>query len=835
MLYRNEYTKEISFPLGGIGSGSIGLAGNGQLVDWEIFNRPAKGSLNGYTHFAVKAKTKSGVITKVLNGDLLKNHSGQYNNGYGHGASSSTMCGFPHFQNWQFEGTFPVAELTFSDSDFPATVRMRAFNPMIPLDEDNSSIPGAFFEIEICNTRNETIEYQTALSLRNPFPVSENRAYHTDSCQMLSFINTGDKPEDTGYGDLTIATDCPDTLTQSYWYRGGWQDSLVTFWNNFNNETDLEERIYAPAPDSKNSSDYGTLVTKTIILPNEHQTIRFILTWNIPNNYNYWNNLPDKKWKNYYAILFKDSKDSAAYALRNWNILKEKTMLFKNILHGSTLDPAVIDAISSTMSVLKTPTVLRLEDGSFYGWEGVNESSGSCEGTCQHVWNYAYALCFLFPKLERSIRENEFKYTVLPSGQSIFRLKLPLEMNPGSFRACVDGQMGMVIKSYREWKISGNDSWLKEHWESIKLVLDYARSEENCDQWDVNGDGVLEGRQHHTLDMELFGPSAWLEGMYLAALKAAAEMAGYLGDTAKCTEYSTLFENGKKWTKDHLFNGKYFIQQVDLKDKSIIGHFHADSYWNEEAGELKYQIGEGCSIDQLLGQWHAHLTGLGEIFDPAQVDTALDSMYDLLYKPSMRTFTNPWRVFSFNDEAGSVICEYPEDVHKPHIPIPYCEETMTGFEYAFAGMLILYGKIEKGLSVIKAIRDRYDGKKRNPYNEIECGSNYARAMASFALLPIFSGFEYDLSKGHIGFQPIVNQEHFRCFFSLGTGWGEFSIDSNEALLQIADGSLSICSFGLKNVTVKKLEIDGKSVAFSYSDGKLIFDRQTILHTLRITL
>lgn len=39
---------------------------------------------------------------------------------------------------------------------------------------------------------------------------------------------------------------------------------------------------------------------------------------------------------------------------------------------------AVLDAVSATLSVLKSPTVLRLEDGTFYGWEGVSEQAGSC-------------------------------------------------------------------------------------------------------------------------------------------------------------------------------------------------------------------------------------------------------------------------------------------------------------------------------------------------------------------------------------------------------------------------------------------------------------------------
>lgn len=393
-----------------------------------------------------------------------------------------------------------------------------------------------------------------------------------------------------------------------------------------------------------------------------------------------------------------------------------------------------IASAASNLSVLKSPTVMRLEDGSFYGFEGVHEREGSCEGTCQHVWNYAYAMCFLFPDLERSIRDLEFKYSTDENGRMGFRLMLPIGRKMTGFRACVDGQMGAVIKCYREWKISGDNEWLKANWDSIKKVLEYAWSDKNPDRWDLDKDGVLEGRQHHTLDMEMFGPSSWLEGMYLSALKAAAEMADFLGDTVKAEEYRSLFSKGYEWTKKNLFNGKYFIQKVDVKDKSIIDGFFADNYWNEETKEIKYQIADGSSIDQLLAQWHADILGLGDIFDKEQVSCALKEMMKNNFKPCMRDFANPWRVFSLNDEAGTVICDYPEGVGKPKIPIPYCEETMTGFEYSFAGLLCARNMTAEGVKVTKAIRDRFDGKKRNPWNEFECGSNYARSMASFGLI-----------------------------------------------------------------------------------------------------
>ena len=193
--------------------------------------------------------------------------------------------------------------------------------------------------------------------------------------------------------------------------------------------------------------------------------------------------------------------------------------------------PKQAQAASATSSVLKSPTVLRLEDGTFYGFEGCNSHSGCCEGSCTHVWNYAYALPFLFPQLERSMREAEYRYTMGEGGGMNFRLQLPLgSPRLVEFRPCVDGQFGGVIKVYREWKISGDSKWLKELWPAVQKSLSFAWSAENLDMWDLDKDGVLEGRQHNTLDAELFGPSSWLNGYYLAALKAAAEMADHLGE-----------------------------------------------------------------------------------------------------------------------------------------------------------------------------------------------------------------------------------------------------------------------------------------------------------------
>ena len=237
MIYKGDKLKEISFPLGGIGSGSIGLGGDGRLIDWEIFNRPAKGTRNGYSFIAVKAINDGKVYARVLNGDIKKELTGRYLDreflGFGYGPEAYTMSGFPHFSDLTFKGEYPIAELKFSDEKFPGDVGLLAFNPFIPLDDKNSSIPAGFFEVTFENPEDEEIEYHVAFSLENPFETSKNVRIEEENFKGATVSYGGISKDDLAYGDLTIATDHTDSDVTSHWFRGSHMDHIVTFWNEF--------------------------------------------------------------------------------------------------------------------------------------------------------------------------------------------------------------------------------------------------------------------------------------------------------------------------------------------------------------------------------------------------------------------------------------------------------------------------------------------------------------------------------------------------------------------------------------------------------------------------
>ncbi len=831
-----EKTKNISFPIGGIGTGCIGLAGNGELIDWEIFNRPNKNRKNAYSHFAIKAISKERTVAKILHGDTSENFLGDSQLktwGFGHGVKRTSLAGFPHFRNVEFDGAFPMANLTFKDEDFPAIVRLCAFNPLIPHDDFNSSLPAAFFEWEIENATDEEIEYILAFSVENHCVASKNNEVE----KGVFLFNAEKQKEEIGYCDISVLTDNENVAVQEYWKRGNWEDGglMSRFWEEFSARKPIPKRSYS----EPSSWDHATVTAPIRIQAGERKKVRFVLAWNAPVQYNYWSPVKDENgkditWKNYYATKFENSLATAKYALSNFDDLFIKTKRFTSALHQSSLPDFVVDAISANLSVLKSPTVLRLEDGSFWGWEGVNESDGSCEGSCQHVWNYAYALPFLFPDLERSMRENTIKYATYENGETAFRIPLPLGRITERFRACVDGQMGEVIKCYREWKISGDSEWLKQNAGSIFKMLEYAWSESNADRWDANQDGVIEGRQHHTLDVELFGANAWLQGLYLLALDCGAKMAEALGEKARAETYKALYAKGRAWTNEHLFNGEYFGQKIDIGDKSVVDKFlAADFYWDEESKEINYQIGEGCIIDQMLADWHAAILGMDEIFEKPKKRKALASLYEYNYKPSMRNVVNAWRIFALNDEAGTVICSYPEHRKKPVAPILYHQETMTGFEYALGGLMLAEGFITEGETIVKAVRERYDGEKRNPWNEIECGNNYARSMASYALLLIYSGFSFDMTKNYIGFKPIVEGDG-NYFWSVGNSYGTIQFIDEKAVLSVKGNEIALSSFGLRNAKkVLCVTVDGKEIPFEQKGEMILFEKQVIKKTLEV--
>lgn len=825
-VYTGERRRYVSFPLGGIGSGSVSLTGSGRLIDWSIRNRPDIHQFNGYSHFAIKAEQDGKLLdARVLNGPYEGTPTGSPStrkfDGYGFGANRDSMTGVPHFEDVTFIGRFPSAELEFHDPSFPGQVRMTAFSPFIPHNDRDSSMPVALFAFAIENDTDAPVDYTIAATLGNYGCDSGIHNFvQKDGLSVLHFTSADtDRPPERR-GDLAITTDGEDVEHVDYHFRGQWFDSLSLYWREFAKAGRLRERRYDKPRPQKNmfqQPEHGTLATRIRVAPGETRQVRFALSWNYPIGSIYWfdRGQPGEPeyagraptWKNYYATQWADSAASGRDAFKRWAELEAKTFAFRDSVFASSYPPEIIDAVTGTLGILRSATVIRLEDGEVWAWEGQHIHEGSCEGSCTHVWNYQQALSNLFPALERTLRETEFTYNQLPTGGLTFRQKLPLGSGFDIIGPCADGHFGAIVKAYREWKNSGDDDWLKRYWPNIRRAMEYAWSPENPDRWDPEKTGVLWGRQHHTLDMELFGPNSWLTSIYLAALKAAAAMAEAVGEPDFARECTELARKGGAYVDHALFNGRYYAQKLDLSDRNVLVPFDQgrkagvlsdsfmEAYWSDEYGEIKYQVGDGCLTDQILGQWHADIAGLGDLLAPEKVRTALKSVFDENYRPTLRDHFNPCRVYAYEDEAGLLICTWPEGTTKPAVPAPYAEEVWTGLEYMMASHLILRGLVDEGLTIVRAARARHDGSRRSPWNDIECGSYYARALSSYALVNAYAGFAFDQRKGQIGFRPARPGEGVY-FWSAGRGWGEVEFKGKTVTLVVKGGELTIVQLDL---------------------------------------
>ena len=770
--FKGQSLSQIAFPLGGIGTGTVSLGGRGNLQDWEIFNRPAKGLNLPFTFFAVRVKNNDGYLAKVLESRLLPPYTSS------HGLPNSRVSGLPRLDSASFRGEYPFAYIEFSDRDLPLEIKLEAFNPLIPLDDFDSGLPIAIFYFTLKNRGYTPLEgtlafsmlnpvgYDGKVSLRNIYGVNNrfascfgsnlNEFIEESSLRGIRMSSLKYKKEDPLYGSIAVATTWKDITYTLRWLRSGWFDDLQDFWDQFRTEERLKEEK-SPEPSPEGQTDVATLGLNFELLPGEEVKLPVFLAWFFPylpeEITKYFRVEPLKeeiRLKTYYSTKFDDAWSVAKYTIENLKRLENQTRKFHDLLFSSTLPNYILDAISSQISTIRTNTCFRTEDGRFYGFEGCSDNEGCCPMNCTHVWNYEQTLAYLFPQLERTMREVEFLYNTDETGKMSFRTMLPLGTGRWGFKPAADGQMGSIMRLYREWKFSGDDEFLKRLWQNAKKALEFAWIE-----WDKDRDGVMEGEQHNTYDIEFYGPNTMTGLFYLGALKASSEMAEYLGEKEKSDEYLGLFQKGSKRIVEELFNGEYFIQRYD------------------RSKGYRYQYGDGCLSDQLLGEWLSTTIGLGNLIPEEYTKKALKSIFNYNWKDNLSDHSNCQRTYALNDEKGLILCTWPRG-NRERFPFPYSDEVWTGFEYQVASHLIYEGFIKEGLTIVRALRERFDGLRRNPWDEPECGHHYARAMASWALLLALSGYEYDGRNFAISFKPRLALSNFRCFFSTDSGWGIFT-------------------------------------------------------------
>jgi len=792
--FSGRHLDEIALPLGGIGTGSVSIGGWGQLRDWEIFNHPNKGLDSGSSFFALHVSQGRGRgVARLLQGQP----GGSYASG-GHGLRAWNQK-LPAFRRCEFEGEFPFARVSLKDRAVPVDVVLEAFNPFIPLDEANSSLPVAVFRFHLTShaTCNITVRLLALLENLVGFPETGsciNTVRHDGPGVGVSMSTTRHEPGTPRYGSMAILTpfEAAGGTAQAYQPE---RLAEWAFWRSIVTNGDFPCRVPEATSGDANTLTSGLVLTAELA-PGESVMMPIIVAWHSPVS-----DAGGEPWQTYVATQFDDAWDAAMYAAVNLDTLFDRTRRFADRLFGSTLPGVVREAISSQLSILKTTTCLRFADGSFWGWEGSSDAAGCCPGTCMHVWNYAQALAYLFPALERSVREQHFELNMDDTGRMCFRQPLPPGTRAGvsDFHPAADGQLGGILKVYREWLVSGDDDWLRRVWPACRKSLEFAWS-----YWDPDRDGVIDGVQHNTYDNEFWGPNTMIGTLYLGALRAAAAVARHLGDDAAADEYERVYASGREWTEANLFNGRWYRQQIN---SSAVEHsaFPSNHMPAGESGP-RWQYGEGCLSDQLIGQWYAEMLGLGYLLDEGQVRTTLKNIFRHNWHADLSGHACLLRAYALGREAGLVLCSWP-NVPEPPYPFWFASEVWCGIEYQVASHLVYEGMLTEALCIVKGVRDRHSGTRRNPYDEFECGHHYSRSLASYGLLLAFSGFSYHAAERRIGFAPRVNADDFACFYSVGGAWGSFEQHREKgaftSILAVDEGELCV------RTIVLAVDTDGK--------------------------
>ena len=472
---------------------------------------------------------------------------------------------------------------------------------------------------------------------------------------------------------------------------------------------------------------------------------------------------PPAKVGNYYTTQYRDAWDVAEKVAPRLAALEKRTVQFVQAFCESDLPVAVKEAALNNVSTLRTQTTFRMSDGFLFGWEGCADRVGCCHGSCTHVWNYENALGFLFGDLSRGMRQVEFEHVTGDDGLMAFRVDLPLTKPIAGSKAAADGQMGTIMRFYRDWKLAGDEAFLRSLWPQVRKALEFCWIPGG---WDADKDGVMEGCQHNTMDVEYYGPNPQMGIWYLGALRACEEMARQVGDAEFAQTCRGLFERGRDWTEQNLFNGEYYEHQIRPPQEFVSPNLRVGMGGSDKVPE--YQLGAGCLVDQLVGQYMAHACGLGYLIDPGHAKTTLRSIMKYNFRTNFYSHFNQLRSYVLGDESALLMASYPRG-NRPEVPFPYYTEVMTGFEYTAAVGMIYEGLTADGLKCIQAIRDRYDGRKRSPWDEAECGHHYARAMASWTAVLALTGFQYDGVQQTIQFAAA--KKPVTWFWSNGAAWG----------------------------------------------------------------
>ncbi|MDR2121323.1 MAG: hypothetical protein LBP64_10705 [Tannerella sp.] len=784
---RNEL-RYIGMPVGGINAGGVYLGGDGRLWLWDIFNDNREGvepklvEWKQQTTHSRHVRSRDGACYVEPAQDIRPLEQGF---AFRFEYDGKTIVKYLRKSDWDeilFQAGYPVGTIHYIDKRLPVEITLRAYSPFIPLNEDDSGLPATILSFSFKNTGASPVKISVAGWLENKTGIRsvleikgdysretisrrENRVVTEGNFiavdESLTLLN--DKAEELkkcpDFGSMCIAAFHPDQALAAV-------------------DPDNTDELFDLAPITASNKPVqepliGAIRSGFELMPEDVISKHYVLAWYFPN-LKIHDNIKDTG--RYYQNRFASATEVARYVIKHFDRLSSQTLLWAETWKDSTLPHWFLERTLIPIDTLATSNCHRFANGRFWAWEGV----GACHGTCTHVWQYAQAMGRIFPALERDCRERtDLGIALREDGGIIFRAEM-------ESRPAIDGQAGSVLRCYREHQMSADNAFLQRNWTKIKRAVQFIINQ------DKNGDGMEDTPMENTLDAVWDGEIAWIVGLCIAAVKAGQHMAEEMNDADFARRCADFAAKGSANMDKHLFNGEYYIHRPD-----------------KEKGRAKLGSYNTCHIDQVMGQSWAFQTGLGRILDRKKVRSALKALWKYNFTTDVSAYIashQGGRPYALDGEGGMIMNTNPKREPKPYgeevsWQMGYFHECMTGFEYEVASHMIAEGMTDEGLTMVRAIHDRYHAAGRNPYNEIECSDHYARAMASYGSFITACGFEYHGPKGYMRFAPRWNADNFKAPFTAAEGWGTYSQKRSsaeiECILEPKYGQVQLGSFSLE--------------------------------------
>lgn len=813
--YTGEALRACEFPLGPIGQGSIAIGGDGGLRQWQINNKVAHDAHVPDSFFAIRVDSGGSSKAVVLQSNALYDDSKFQPSPYisDHvipAASKQLLKDLPGVKSLEITAKFPTVQVDYTSDEVPVKVQLEAFSPKVPLNSTQSGVPVVVYNFTVTNTGTQAAKVTLMGTLQNiagwncydaitsevaakGYGGNINALYTSGKLYGIDMCNPSLQSNQAFNGHVALAflkqpNDQFSTMLQF--------DSAKELWKYFTGAGLPGQGHLGPSVAGKTWN--GAAACERTVEAGKSTTFTYMLAWHFPNRYRDWplyTSIPNTPLYvgNRYNKIWKTVTEVLEYTANNYSGIYTLTVRFRDAMFNTTMHWQYVDSAANRISVLNSPTCFWSEDGNMYAFEGCSKDAGCCPLNCTHVWNYEQCLAKLFPDVERTMREIDLLHQINPYGVVPSRTSCPLELRrvweqwenystyASSTNICVDGEMGTVLKTYREIKQGAPRAWFDKMWNPVKKIMNRWMNELD------KGDGLITGAQPNTYDRATYGVTTFIGTYYLCGLRATEEMAKMQGDTALQTLCNSRFKIGSgNLDKACFSNGKWYTQLVDPAHQVEL-------------------LTDATFMDALIGQWWAHSLGLGYLLPAAHIQSSLKYAATKNYCASFDPAKQYPRKFADQRDSGYFLAHWDEG--PPKNQLLYSNEfCWSGVLHAFIGLCLYEGLGDIALTAVTTLRQCYDGTRRSPWNEIECGDFYARAMSAFLYFEIASGQEWKyVSETSISlkFAPRPPSESFRGFFIVGSAWGQFSQIVNQshsngiAKIEVMYGTLELSELRLQ--------------------------------------